>query len=257
MDWHYTLNDEAQGPVSEEEVQQLVSAGTITAETMVWNSTMTDWQALSNTPLAKLFSNDQNENLPQAGFDKCSVCGKIMPENELVDIAGHTSCAECKPTALKRYQENVTAYAGLNYAGFWLRAGCCIIDGFVLMPVYLVIWAVMGIGFFQSVNQSPESLQHLQSMNLLAQLILNAVSFAYSTILIWKYGGTVGMMAGGIRVVNPDGSLVSYAKSVGRFFAYMLNGFTFGIGLLMIAFDKEKRGLHDVICNTRVVYKNK
>lgn len=258
MDWHYTLNDETQGPVSEEEIQQLISAGTVTAETLVWNSTMTDWQVLSATSLAKLFNqdSDQNEDLLQAGFGKCSVCGKVMPEDELVNIENHTSCAECKPTALKRYQENATSYAGLNYAGFWIRAGCCIIDGFVLFPVNLLIGIVLGIGLFHSMGAAG-STANTFSIQMLAKFLELAVGFTYSTVMLWKYSATVGMFAGGLRVVNADGSSLSYAKAVGRYFAYVLNLFTFGIGFIMIAFDKEKRGLHDVICNTRVIYKNK
>jgi uncharacterized RDD family membrane protein YckC len=101
------------------------------------------------------------------------------------------------------------------------------------------------------------SMSNTLSIQLLAQFLQFAVGFTYSTVMLWKYSATVGMFAGGLRVVNADGSSISYAKAVGRYFAYILNFFTFGIGFIMIAFDKEKRGLHDVICNTRVVYKNK
>jgi uncharacterized RDD family membrane protein YckC len=256
MEWHYTQNDEAQGPVSEQEIQQLVSAGTITPDTLVWNSTMTDWQPLSETPLAEPFNDAQNASSLQPGFGKCSVCGKAIPENELVDIAGHASCAECKPAALKRFQENASAYAGMQYAGFWLRFGCCIIDGFVLYPVNLLIGFILGVGMIHSMGAA-NSMSNTLSIQLLAQFLQFAVGFTYSTVMLWKYSATVGMFAGGLRVVNADGSSISYAKAVGRYFAYILNFFTFGIGFIMIAFDKEKRGLHDVICNTRVVYKNK
>ena len=39
-------------------------------------------------------------------------------------------------------------------------------------------------------------------------------------------------------------------------FAEMLSSLTLGIGYIMVAFDDEKRGLHDRdICDTRVVRK--
>jgi len=33
----------------------------------------------------------------------------------------------------------------------------------------------------------------------------------------------------------------------------MLSGMTLGIGYILAAFDAEKRGLHDMICDTRVI----
>jgi uncharacterized RDD family membrane protein YckC len=64
-------------------------------------------------------------------------------------------------------------------------------------------------------------------------------------------------MAARLLIVNPDGSKVSYAKALGRFFAseYVVAIFTLCIGYLMVAWDPEKRGLHDRICNTRVIRK--
>ena len=38
-------------------------------------------------------------------------------------------------------------------------------------------------------------------------------------------------------------------------FAELLSGMICDIGYLIVAFDSQKRGLHDHICNTRVIYK--
>ena len=73
--------------------------------------------------------------------------------------------------------------------------------------------------------------------------------------VVGKHGATPGKMACGLKVVSPDGGPVSYGKACGRFFAEMLSGLTLGIGYIMVAFDDEKRALHDRICNTRVIRK--
>jgi uncharacterized RDD family membrane protein YckC len=62
-------------------------------------------------------------------------------------------------------------------------------------------------------------------------------------------------MAVHIHVVTPEGGKVSYARATGRFFAEMLSGLICDIGYVIAAFDREKRALHDHICNTRVVKK--
>ena len=41
---------------------------------------------------------------------------------------------------------------------------------------------------------------------------------------------------------------------VARFWALLLSGLVLAIGYLMVAFTQEKTGLHDLICNTRVVH---
>ena len=63
-------------------------------------------------------------------------------------------------------------------------------------------------------------------------------------------------MACGIRVINADGTLkISLGKAIGRGFAEILGQMILYIGYLMVAWDSEKRALHDHICNTRVIYK--
>ncbi|MCD6052750.1 MAG: domain containing protein [Verrucomicrobia bacterium] len=79
------------------------------------------------------------------------------------------------------------------------------------------------------------------------------ISIAYTIFFIGAYGATPGKMACKIRVVNPDGSKVSYAKATGRAFAEMLSGCFCAVGYIMAAFDAEKRSLHDRICATRVI----
>jgi len=54
-------------------------------------------------------------------------------------------------------------------------------------------------------------------------------------------------------VVRPNGARLGLGRAVGRYFAKRLNLLTGGIGYIMAGFDSEKRGLHDLMCDTRVV----
>ena len=86
-------------------------------------------------------------------------------------------------------------------------------------------------------------------------IIQLGIPIAYETWFIGKFAATPGKMACRIKVVNADGSRVSYLKALGRYFAKILSGIALLIGYIMVAFDSEKRGLHDHICNTRVIRK--
>jgi uncharacterized RDD family membrane protein YckC len=62
-------------------------------------------------------------------------------------------------------------------------------------------------------------------------------------------------MAVGLRIVTSDGGRVSYARALGRSFAEILSSIICYIGYIIVAFDDQKRALHDHICDTRVVRK--
>jgi uncharacterized RDD family membrane protein YckC len=87
--------------------------------------------------------------------------------------------------------------------------------------------------------------------------ITMGIAVAYYTFFVGKFGATPGKMATSLLIVNADGSKVSYAKALGRYFAteFISGCFTLGIGYLMVAWDPEKRALHDRICGTRVIRK--
>lgn len=53
LQWHYALDDETRGPVSEEELLKLVHEGTLGMTSFVWNKTMSEWCKFSETPLAE------------------------------------------------------------------------------------------------------------------------------------------------------------------------------------------------------------
>ena len=95
----------------------------------------------------------------------------------------------------------------------------------------------------------------ISSMQVFTQIISIIIHISYYVYFNGKYGATLGKMAIGARIVNSDGTPISYAKAFGRFFAEILSGLILGIGYIMAAFDDKKRALHDQICNTLVVNK--
>ena len=59
----------------------------------------------------------------------------------------------------------------------------------------------------------------------------------------------------GLKVVRPDGGPVSLGRAIGRYFAKILSAIILLIGFIMAGFDREKRGLHDILVDTRVIKK--
>ena len=68
----------------------------------------------------------------------------------------------------------------------------------------------------------------------------------------WK-GQTLGQMIANVKVIRIDSKPVDLRTSAIRFIGYLLCGLTLGLGFLIIAFDKNKQGLHDKLAETYVI----
>jgi uncharacterized RDD family membrane protein YckC len=80
-----------------------------------------------------------------------------------------------------------------------------------------------------------------------------AVAACYEGFFVAKLAATPGKMVIGAKVVCADGSAVSLGRAFGRYFAKILSGLILCIGFILVGLDSQKRGLHDMICDTRVI----
>jgi uncharacterized RDD family membrane protein YckC/type II secretory pathway pseudopilin PulG len=129
-----------------------------------------------------------------------------------------------------------------KYAGFWIRGLALCLDSIVLGFGGVILGAVLAI---LAVNPS---------MPTLTGTALGAVYIIY---LHGAYGQTLGKMAFNIKVVQTTGEPVSYETSFVRWLGSFASLFLLGIGYLMAGFRSDKRGLHDLIAGTKVVYVGK
>lgn len=144
-----------------------------------------------------------------------------------------------------------------TYAGFWVRLGAYIIDSIVVFAGLLVVRFVMWMGM--SVFDGELFSGRILFQYTLKDIVLYAAQVLYFILCTYYTGTTLGKRAMNLRVIHADETKklsflnVVYRETVGRF----LSGIILGIGYIMIGIDKEKRGLHDFLCDTRVVYGRK
>ena len=82
-----------------------------------------------------------------------------------------------------------------------------------------------------------------------------AIPLLYFSVLVAVWSTTLGKLYFELRVVRNDGSKIGIGRALSRHLRYSISFLILGIGFLMIAFRKDKRGLHDLICDTKVVYR--
>ncbi len=242
MTWYYEQAGEQRGPVTDPDLENLFRAGTIRPETMIWREGMENW-----TPYSQA-KNVASASAVTAGAGPgkilCAECGKPFSPDEMIKFGDRYVCAVCKPIFVQKLKEGAALTGAMEYAGFLLRFGAKFVDGIILQIGNFAINLTMGM-LLRKFDPNMVPL-----LILPITLTLNAV---YSIFFIGKFGATPGKMAAKIRVVNADGSKVSYGKACARFFAEFLSALTLMIGYIMAAFDDEKRALHDRICHTRVI----
>jgi hypothetical protein len=100
--YHYSANGQQLGPVTEEQLRQMVASGQLSASTLIWREGMGEWQ-----PLGAVIPGITG------GAVQCSVCKQVFPVDQTLQISGQTVCAGCKPRYMQELREGAIG-AGKN-----------------------------------------------------------------------------------------------------------------------------------------------
>jgi signal peptidase I len=123
---------------------------------------------------------------------------------------------------------------------FWTRAAAFIIDQIIILLILFILAFILA----------------LLGLNIegLDNFLYYFISIVYGSVLIWKYGATLGKRWLKLKVVNTPYQKVSLGKailreSIGKF----LSGILFSLGYFTSLIDKQKQTWHDKIAKTYVV----
>ena len=273
MTWYYADNGRQIGPVEESALDELVQAGVVRDDTLVWHDGMPNWQAhrvvrgvrppppppvpVPAVPVASgPYGAAPAPASPYAGDTAfCSECGRPYPTSQLLNLGSASVCAQCKPLYLQRVREGGQSIGTRRYGGFWIRFVAIVIDGIIIGVVNLILTVPLRLtAAFSAMSDPATILSAGLGMLGLSVMISIVLSVAYNGFFVSRYGATPGKMALGLKIIRSDGSGISFGRAVGRYFAQMLSGMILYIGFIIAGFDTEKRALHDHIVDTRVIY---
>ena len=144
--------------------------------------------------------------------------------------------------------------ASLPKAGFWIRGLAFLVDA---MLVALLAWIggvlVQGsVSLGGVVSSAPDAaLEWLESAaGMLLGLLIET---AYFTLFVGHSGQTPGKRLLRLKVIRVSGEAVGFPLAFLRWLAQGISFLALGVGYLMIAFTRDKQGLHDKIAGTFVV----
>ena len=148
-----------------------------------------------------------------------------------------------------QYDTNANSRTG-QLAGYWIRLIAFVVDTVAMVVIALLVASVLEIPI--SEWSAPDG------WNIVAILsIVWLLGVVHSTLLVAAWSTTLGKQLFGLRVVRTDGSRIRICRAFSRalLFFVFFSPIILGISSLMIAFRRDKRGLHDLICDTEVVYR--
>ncbi len=237
-EWYYAAANQQQGPVTAAGLAELEKAGQIGAATLVWTQGMSGWE-----PWGTVAGSVRAEATSATGEEVavCAYSGRTYPVAQMVPYGDRFVAIEHKEAFIQSLGQGRTletmagGTAGVTqFVGFWWRVLSAVIDGTVKFALnFLVAMLAMGVSMgtmttFNSSVGSNDPSEVLRAMGpmLIVQgalgLIQLAFSIFYDTWMVGKFGGTLGKLALGFRVVNADGSRVTYGRAFGRWAAEVL-----------------------------------
>ena len=145
-----------------------------------------------------------------------------------------------------------------SYAGAAVRICAYLIDQFIVLMVIGVVAGFLGALKLLGLDVILD--KEVLFTYTVSAIIYYIVRKLYYIAFTYTSGQTVGKKIFRIKVVNDDMSKASfwrvlYRETIGRFLAEV---YIFGfIGYFIILLDDKKRGIHDRLSDTRVVYEER
>lgn len=217
MNWFYAENGQQKGPVSDSDLAALAENGSLKGETLLWREGMPDWQPVKRVRPDLVASS----GAPLIG-------GVAVPEQN-------------KDILVQQMREGVigelTAPGAMRYVGFWWRLLSWIIDYIIMMVVQQVIQmgAFLVITVISAGLGSGGGGEFVYGVVMFCAVIFSlGLNAWYHTWMITRYGGTLGKMALGFKVVTMDGKPLTWQRALGRWaFSGFLNHFIWLIIMLV------------------------
>ena len=292
MTWYYVKNGEAAGPITDEEFLSKLHIGSILPTTLVWRSGMAEWESASKAsaqivspvvapsaqPLDPIASPGSMAEFaagepPVLPHFFCTFCGNIIPADQLIRISGRAVCGVCKPLYVQQAREGLNAPlkapiipgalpagAESDLADPAIRLVAHILDlVFLAVPMFIgyVLVFVVGISAAAATTQKNAPTVMFPAFMVVFSIFIALATvgtLAYWTLFLGGRGATPGMKIMKVKMVRSNRGPLGYGRAFGRtLLLYVINVFTMSLTNISAFFDRERRTVVDMICDTRVV----
>ena len=230
MKWHYSHDGTQQGPVTEDEIKGMISAGSVKPSDLVWCDGMAGWEPVSSVA----------ELMPQAPAETAAPSHAAPSQAE----DSHAAAA----ASMSAYVEDSTLSQAVVYSGFWRRVAASLIDSVILGVVGAILGIVLGVAM---VSGGTDDTEVVELTGNVVGLFLGWLYYALMESSSKQ--ATIGKMVMGIKVTDLEGNQISFARASGRHFGKIISSLILAIGYLMMLWTEKKQTLHDKMAGCLVV----
>ena len=221
MKWHYSHDGTQQGPVTEDEIKGMISAGSVKPSDLVWCDGMAGWEPVSSV-------------------------AELMPAANTNELAAHAAPAAA--ASMSAYVEDSTLSQAVVYSGFWRRVAASLIDSVILSVVGFILGMVLGVAM---VSGGTDDTEVVELTGNVVGLFLGWLYYALMESSSKQ--ATIGKIVMGIKVTDLEGNQISFARASGRHFGKIISSLILAIGYLMMLWTEKKQTLHDKMAGCLVV----
>ncbi|MDF1825453.1 MAG: RDD family protein [Verrucomicrobiales bacterium] len=260
--WFYTDKEaKQQGPVDKLTLLGLSSDGGIVASTLVWEDGMENWERWGD--MASGFF-PEGADVEEVALGVCAQSDRVYPVSQMLPYGQALIGADQKEHfvqhLLEKGRTGITdaTVKHFEYIGFWWRCLSSFLDYLIKMvptwicmiPYYIVVFT----GGLEDLENDPSTgaIVSIAVAYGVGMIGMMAVSIFYETWMVGKYGGTLGKLIIGAKVIKPDGGKLSYKQAFVRWLAkkplnYLLFyvPITIGVSILVgaiVAASSEAQG---------------
>lgn len=170
---------------------------------------------------------------------RCPRCGYSTFEFE--------TCPRCESTFVGERHAQETA-------GFWIRSLAYALDNFLVFLGTVTLAFISGLATGLGGVTTAMGSEDVDRLATFFGFFIGIFSgLFYFTFFLGWCGQTPGKKLFGLKVIGTSGDPVTYPQALLRYFGYMASFLLLGLGFLMVAVDRKKRGLHDLIAGTQVI----
>jgi len=223
----------------------------------------------SNQPIGPFSLAEVQRRLQTGEFrpDQLAFAEGLAQWTPLASVLAHVQNASAPPPFLAAQVSTPPRFVSAGivppYAGFWLRALACLLDGLVVWAVlFVVISALMlltnPVGFLHDLGSDSDNA--MDDAPIWVKLIILPL-FVFGPILYFAFlessarQASLGKMALGLKVTDLSGQRLSFWHAFGRTAAKMITNMTcllFYFGYILAGITEKKQALHDMIASTLV-----
>ena len=140
-----------------------------------------------------------------------------------------------------------------TYAGFVSRLIAYCIDAVIVVSA-LTIGSYVIVAVLRTLDLAQQRATDSTRDVLTGAIALTCTFGAYLVLSWWLFGKSIGKALMGLRVVRADGSTPGFWHCLLRYLAYGISALLCFAGFAWIAIDNRRRGWHDHIASTYVIY---